>query len=84
MVCFQAKTTPGYVLNTSIKVTNGSQTQDTVKSSQPENKVTKRASAITICVTIFFNLACGCFGYTAFGNDTPGNLLTGFGFYEPY
>ncbi|XP_070037649.1 putative amino acid permease 7 [Nicotiana tabacum] len=24
------------------------------------------------------------FGYAAFGNSTPGNLLTGFGFYEPY
>lgn len=23
-------------------------------------------------------------GYAAFGNDAPGNLLTGFGFYEPF
>ncbi|KAI3755951.1 hypothetical protein L1987_55761 [Smallanthus sonchifolius] len=58
--------------------------QDTVKSPPPENKVTKRASAIAILVTTFFYLGCGCFGYAAFGNDTPGNLLTGFGFYEPY
>jgi len=27
---------------------------------------------------------CGCFGYAAFGNQTLENLLTGFGFYEPY
>ncbi|XP_076903142.1 putative amino acid permease 7 [Bidens hawaiensis] len=58
--------------------------QDTVKSPPAENKVTKRASAIAILVTSFFYLGCGCFGYAAFGKDTPGNLLTGFGFYEPY
>ncbi|KAJ0593608.1 putative amino acid transporter, transmembrane domain-containing protein [Helianthus annuus] len=58
--------------------------QDTVKSPPAENKVTKRASAIAILATSFFYLGCGCFGYAAFGNDTPGNLLTGFGFYEPY
>ncbi|CAN6459409.1 unnamed protein product [Victoria cruziana] len=27
---------------------------------------------------------CGIFGYAAFGNDAPGNFLTGFGFYEPF
>uniref|UniRef100_A0A0D3GHT0 Amino acid transporter transmembrane domain-containing protein n=1 Tax=Oryza barthii TaxID=65489 RepID=A0A0D3GHT0_9ORYZ len=27
---------------------------------------------------------CGRLGYAAFGDATPGNLLTGFGFYEPY
>ncbi|XP_024959142.1 probable amino acid permease 7 [Cynara cardunculus var. scolymus] len=58
--------------------------QDTVKSPPAENKVTKRASVIAIVVTTFFYLGCACFGYAAFGNDTPGNLLTGFGFYEPY
>ncbi|CAI9303430.1 unnamed protein product [Lactuca saligna] len=58
--------------------------QDTVKSPPAENKVAKRASAIAILLTTFFYLGCGCFGYAAFGKDTPGNLLTGFGFYEPY
>ncbi|KAL4579948.1 hypothetical protein LXL04_016119 [Taraxacum kok-saghyz] len=58
--------------------------QDTVKSPPSESKVTKRASAIAILLTSFFYLGCGCFGYAAFGDDTPGNLLTGFGFYEPY
>ncbi|GJS83015.1 probable amino acid permease 7 [Tanacetum coccineum] len=52
--------------------------------SPPENKVTKRASAIVVTVTSIFYLGCGCFGYSAFGNNAPGNLLTGFGFYEPY
>ncbi|MFS7890104.1 putative amino acid transporter, transmembrane domain-containing protein [Helianthus anomalus] len=42
------------------------------------------ASAIVILATSFFYLGCGCLGYAAFENDTPGNLLTGFGFYEPY
>lgn len=44
----------------------------------------KKASMVAIFVTTFFYLCCGCFGYAAFGNETPGNLLTGFGFYEPY
>ncbi|XP_048425252.1 probable amino acid permease 7 isoform X3 [Pyrus x bretschneideri] len=58
--------------------------QDTLKSPPPENQTMKKASMIAIFVTTFFYLCCGCFGYAAFGNDTPGNLLTGFGFYEPY
>ncbi|KAG6422771.1 hypothetical protein SASPL_113152 [Salvia splendens] len=29
-------------------------------------------------------MLCGCFGYAAFGDMSPGNLLTGFGFYNPY
>ncbi|MFS7922243.1 putative amino acid transporter, transmembrane domain-containing protein [Helianthus anomalus] len=58
--------------------------QDTVKSPPAENSSTKRASAIAMVVTAIFYLGCGCFGYAAFGNDTPGNLLSGFGFYEPY
>ncbi|CAL2263082.1 unnamed protein product [Prunus armeniaca] len=58
--------------------------QDTLKSPPAENKTMKKASMVAIFVTTFFYLCCGCFGYAAFGNDTPGNLLTGFGFYEPY
>ncbi|KAF3453248.1 hypothetical protein FNV43_RR03688 [Rhamnella rubrinervis] len=58
--------------------------QDTVKSPPPENQTMKKASMIAVFTTTFFYLCCGCFGYAAFGNDTPGNLLTGFGFYEPY
>lgn len=58
--------------------------QDTLKSPPPENKSMKKASMAAIFITTFFYLCCGCFGYAAFGDQTPGNLLTGFGFYEPY
>ncbi|KAL5735568.1 hypothetical protein ACOSQ2_030356 [Xanthoceras sorbifolium] len=58
--------------------------QDTLKSPPPENQTMKKASTISITVTTIFYLLCGGFGYAAFGDDTPGNLLTGFGFYEPY
>ncbi|KAK7277009.1 hypothetical protein RIF29_18158 [Crotalaria pallida] len=58
--------------------------QDTLESPPSENKTMKKASMIAIFITTFFYLCCGCFGYAAFGNLTPGNLLTGFGFYEPY
>ncbi|KAL1332660.1 hypothetical protein HN51_061440 [Arachis hypogaea] len=58
--------------------------EDTLKSSPPENQSMKRASMIAIFITTFFYLCCGCFGYAAFGDSTPGNLLTGFGFYEPF
>ncbi|XP_059666583.1 probable amino acid permease 7 [Cornus florida] len=58
--------------------------QDTLKSPPPENETMKKGSTIAICITTFFYLCCGGFGYAAFGDSTPGNLLTGFGFYEPY
>ncbi|CAA3000351.1 probable amino acid permease 7 isoform X1 [Olea europaea subsp. europaea] len=58
--------------------------QDTLKTPPPENKTMKKASTTAIIISSFFSLCCGCFGYAAFGNQAPGNLLTGFGFYEPY
>ena len=58
--------------------------QDTLKQGPPENKVMKRASVIGIFTTTIFYVLCGCVGYAAFGNDAPGNFLTGFGFYEPF
>ncbi|CAK9148912.1 unnamed protein product [Ilex paraguariensis] len=58
--------------------------QDTMKSPPPENQTIKKASMGAILITTFFYLCCGCFGYAAFGNNTPGNLLTGFGFFEPF
>jgi len=39
-------------------------------------------SGITTMTILF--LLCGGLGYAAFGDGTPGNILTGFGFYEPY
>ncbi|KAF5790630.1 putative amino acid transporter, transmembrane domain-containing protein [Helianthus annuus] len=58
--------------------------QDTLKSHPPENKTMKRASLIGVLTTTVFYMLCGCIGYAAFGNDAPGNFLTGFGFYEPF
>ncbi|XP_074320995.1 amino acid permease 3-like [Silene latifolia] len=58
--------------------------QDTVRSPPSEAKTMKRASMISIGVTTLFYMACGCMGYAAFGDLAPGNLLTGFGFYNPF
>ncbi|KAF5740107.1 Amino acid permease 6 [Tripterygium wilfordii] len=58
--------------------------QDTLKSSPPENRAMKRASLIGVSTTTMFYVLCGCLGYAAFGNDAPGNFLTGFGFYDPF
>ena len=58
--------------------------QDTLKSSPPENKVMKKANTIAISTMTLFFLMCGCLGYAAFGNEARGNMLTGFGFYEPF
>ncbi|VFQ64387.1 unnamed protein product [Cuscuta campestris] len=58
--------------------------QDTLKSPPAEYRTMNKASLVGIIITTFFYVCSGCFGYAAFGSDTPGNLLTGFGFYEPY
>ncbi|KAI9097773.1 hypothetical protein K1719_025544 [Acacia pycnantha] len=58
--------------------------QDTLKAPPSEAKTMKKATFISVAVTTFFYMLCGCFGYAAFGDASPGNLLTGFGFYKPY
>ncbi|CAL0301741.1 unnamed protein product [Lupinus luteus] len=58
--------------------------QDTLKSPPPENVTMRKASTISVFITTFFYLCCGCAGYAAFGNDTPGNLLTGFALSKPH
>ncbi|XP_009609434.1 amino acid permease 3-like [Nicotiana tomentosiformis] len=58
--------------------------QDTLKSPPSESKTMKNATLISVAVTTVFYMLCGCFGYAAFGDLAPGNLLTGFGFYNPY
>lgn len=58
--------------------------QNTLKSSPPENIVMKKANVMGVLTTTVFYMMCGCFGYAAFGNNAPGNLLTGFGFFEPF
>ncbi|CAO2152751.1 unnamed protein product [Urochloa humidicola] len=59
--------------------------QDTIKAPPPsEAKVMRKATAISVATTTIFYMLCGCMGYAAFGDAAPDNLLTGFGFYEPY
>ncbi|PIM97053.1 hypothetical protein CDL12_30484 [Handroanthus impetiginosus] len=58
--------------------------QDTIKSPPSEYKTMKKATLLSVAVTTIFYMLCGCFGYAAFGDLSPGNLLTGFGFYNPY
>lgn len=58
--------------------------QDTIKSPPSEVKTMKQATKISIGVTTTFYMLCGMTGYAAFGDTAPGNLLTGFGFYNPY
>jgi len=58
--------------------------QDTLRSSPPENAVMKKASFIGVSTTTMFYMLCGVLGYAAFGNQAPGNFLTGFGFYDPF
>ncbi|KAL6839136.1 hypothetical protein ACP4OV_031027 [Aristida adscensionis] len=59
--------------------------QDTIRAPPPsEAKVMKKATAVSVAVTTVVYLLCGCVGYAAFGGGAPDNLLTGFGFYEPF
>ncbi|XP_059647480.1 amino acid permease 4-like [Cornus florida] len=58
--------------------------QDTIRSPPAEHKTMKKATYMSVTVTTVFYMLCGCMGYAAFGDEAPGNLLTGFGFYNPY
>eukprot|EP00253_Pinus_taeda_P020858 PITA_20858 len=58
--------------------------QDTIKSPPAENKTMKKATLLGVAMTTVFYMLCGCMGYAAFGDNAPGNLLTGFGFYNPF
>ncbi|ERN08780.1 amino acid permease 4 [Amborella trichopoda] len=58
--------------------------QDSLKSPPSEAKTMRKATMISVTVTTIFYMLCGCMGYAAFGDQAPGNLLTGFGFYNPY
>lgn len=55
-----------------------------MKSPPSESKTMKKATLISVSVTTLFYMLCGCMGYAAFGDGSPGNLLTGFGFYNPF
>ncbi|MFQ6640772.1 hypothetical protein Gotur_015989 [Gossypium turneri] len=58
--------------------------KDTLKAPPSESKTMKKATLLSVGVTTFFYMLCGCTGYAAFGDLSPGNLLTGFGFYNPF
>ncbi|CAA6660400.1 unnamed protein product [Spirodela intermedia] len=58
--------------------------QDTIKAPPSEAKTMKKATLLSVAVTTAFYILCGCMGYAAFGDAAPGNLLTGFGFYNPF
>ncbi|XP_027356427.1 amino acid permease 8-like [Abrus precatorius] len=58
--------------------------QDSLKSSPPENKVMKMANRIAIFTMTNIFLLSACFGYAAFGSDTPGNILKSSGFQNPF
>ncbi|KAL6181700.1 hypothetical protein ACLB2K_048349 [Fragaria x ananassa] len=57
--------------------------EDTVKSPPSEAKTMKTASKISLSVASVFYILCGCFGYAAFGDLAPGNILTSAGFFNP-
>ncbi|KAG6434699.1 hypothetical protein SASPL_106339 [Salvia splendens] len=69
---------------TRVGVDTSASEKDTLKSPPPENVAMKKASLVGVSTTTLFYVLCGCLGYAAFGNDAPGNFLTGFGFYEPF
>ncbi|XP_058786487.1 amino acid permease 3-like isoform X1 [Vicia villosa] len=57
--------------------------QDTIRNPPSEVKTMKAATVLSVAVTTSFYMLCGCMGYAAFGEQAPGNLLTGFGMYNP-
>ena len=58
--------------------------QDTVKAKPTEAAQMKKATSIATFATTVFYLGIAVVGYAAFGDSAPGNLLTGFGFFNPY
>ncbi|KAL5845888.1 hypothetical protein ACOSQ3_009412 [Xanthoceras sorbifolium] len=52
--------------------------QDTLKSPPPENKVMKKVTLCSVGGTALFYIFMACTGYGAFGNEVPGNILSGF------
>ncbi|BAT81991.1 Amino acid permease 1 Amino acid transporter [Vigna angularis] len=51
---------------------------DTLKSHPAENKQMKRANVLGVTAMTILFLLCSGLGYAAFGDNTPGNILTGF------
>ncbi|KAJ0110323.1 hypothetical protein Patl1_00382 [Pistacia atlantica] len=78
---FQALGSIAFAYSYSIILT---EIQDTIKYPPSEGETMKKASLVSVGVTTLFYMLCACSGYAAFGDLSPGNLLTGFGFYNPY
>ncbi|XP_031265561.1 amino acid permease 3-like [Pistacia vera] len=78
---FQALGSIAFAYSYSIILT---EIQGTIKSPPSEEETMKKASLVSVVVTTLFYMLCACSGYVAFGDLSPGNLLTGFGFYNPY
>ncbi|CAJ1972323.1 unnamed protein product [Sphenostylis stenocarpa] len=51
---------------------------DTLKSHPAENKQMRRANVLGVTAMTILFLLCSGLGYAAFGDNTPGNILTGF------
>lgn len=58
--------------------------EDTIKPPPLESKIMQKATLFSVSMTTVLYMMIGCFGYAAFGDLAPKNLLTGFGFYNPY
>ncbi|KAL4333598.1 hypothetical protein GQ457_07G022810 [Hibiscus cannabinus] len=58
--------------------------QNTPRAPPAESKTMKKAILLSVGVTTLFYMLCGCMGYAAFGDLSPRNLLTDFGFYNPF
>ncbi|KAK9270380.1 hypothetical protein L1049_025959 [Liquidambar formosana] len=55
-----------------------------IRSAPSEAETMKKSIRVTVAVTTFFYMFHGCVGYAAFGDFAPRNILTGFGFYNPF
>jgi len=60
--------------------------QDTIRKPKTGSEAgqMKKATTLAIFITTGFYMAVGTMGYGAFGDEAPTNLLTGFGFFNPY
>ncbi|KAK1363236.1 Amino acid permease 3 [Heracleum sosnowskyi] len=56
----------------------------TVNFRPSESETMKKAILLSVSVTTLFYMLMGCFGHAAFGDLAAKNLLTGFGFYNPF
>jgi len=50
--------------------------KDTIRA-PPESKTMRKVTKWALGGTTLFYITLGCTGYAAFGNDVPGNVLTG-------